>query len=331
MIVKDYLIRGAKIAYRFFSKKKFLNPECDIDRQSANDKIYDLLIKDKPCMISRFGTTEIIAINNYLCISSPESFFKKILNYITDNTHTPWWFEDHFHYMSVYSGIFPPNKNTAKRFAQINLEDIPLIDLLGSFQYYEKFMPLREDVQFVHLETLYPFFVERPWTRALKGKKVLVIHPFEMTINLQYQQRELLFSNTDILPEFELITLRAIQSAGDIKVPFSDWFEALEYMEKQIEKIDFDICLLGCGAYGLPLAAYIKRIGRQAVHLGGGLQLLFGIKGKRWDCSSNYGSWYKIQNLFNKNYCDLYNESWCKPLHEDTPENANKLDNGTYW
>ena len=29
---------------------------------------------------------------------------------------------------------------------------------------------------------LYPFFVERPWTRILTGKKVLVVHPFVDTI-----------------------------------------------------------------------------------------------------------------------------------------------------
>tara|TARA_B110000114_G_scaffold19484_1_gene18639 strand:+ start:6118 stop:6291 length:174 start_codon:yes stop_codon:yes gene_type:complete len=57
-----------------------------------------------------------------------------------------------------------------------------------------------------------------------------------------------LFDNPDILPKFELITLKSVQSAAGIKPPFKDWFAALEYMEKQISNIDFDICLLGCGA-----------------------------------------------------------------------------------
>lgn len=47
-----------------------------------------------------------------------------------------------------------------------------------------------------------------------------------------------------------------------------------------MDKIDYDICLIGCGAYGFPLAAHAKRKGKKAVHLGGALQLLFGIKGK---------------------------------------------------
>lgn len=49
-------------------------------------------------------------------------------------------------------------------------------------------------------------------------------------------------------------------------------------MKDEIDKRDYDIALIGCGAYGFPLAAHIKRSGKKAVHLGGALQLLFGIK-----------------------------------------------------
>lgn len=45
-------------------------------------------------------------------------------------------------------------------------------------------------------------------------------------------------------------------------------------------KINFDTAIIGCGAYGMPLAAQIKNAGRQAIHLGGAVQLLFGIKGE---------------------------------------------------
>lgn len=51
-------------------------------------------------------------------------------------------------------------------------------------------------------------------------------------------------------------------------------------MQDEISKEDYDICLIGCGAYGFSLAAYVKRCGKQAIHMGGALQLLFGIKGK---------------------------------------------------
>lgn len=70
---------------------------------------------------------------------------------------------------------------------------------------------------------------EKPWSAALKGKKVLVIHPFKETIERQYERREEIFPGTDILPEFELKTLKAVQTvAGEKDNRFLTWFDALE-------------------------------------------------------------------------------------------------------
>ena len=97
------------------------------------------------------------------------------------------------------------------------------------------------------------------WSAALKDKKVLVIHPFAETIRDQYEKRELLFPGTDILPEFELHTLKAVQTLAGIKDDrFSTWFEALEWMYQEAMKIDFDVAIIGCGAYGMPLAATLS-------------------------------------------------------------------------
>lgn len=326
----DILIKLLRKTYRFITQKKFSKPICDLDRQSSNNKMYNLLMSNKPCMIARFGSTELITINNYLCIKNKQPKGIKVWNYISDDTHLPWWQKENFGYMDVYSGVFPPNEDTMTRFSERYLKDIPLIDLLGSWQYCENFMPLKKDVKNVHLEMLYPFFVDKPWTKALEGKKVLVIHPFEETIITQYKNRKLLFENTDMLPDFELITLKAIQTAAGVKSAYKDWFEALETMENQIANIDFDICILGCGAYGLPLAAYIKRLGKKSIHIGGGLQLLFGIRGKRWD-NPEYLKLYNIPELESQSYSTLYNENWIRPLDIDTPKSAVKLDGATYW
>ena len=75
------------------------------------------------------------------------------------------------------------------------------------------------------------------------------------------------------MPEFDLQIMRSVQSIAGNTSGFETWFDALAYMEEEIEKRDFDIALLGCGAYGFNLAAHIKRMGKKAVHLGGFLQL----------------------------------------------------------
>lgn len=101
----------------------------------------------------------------------------------------------------------------------------------------------------------------------------------------QYLKRELLHKNKDALPEFELITFKPAQGIGDSKcdLSYKDWFKALEDMKTKISDIDFDIALIGAGAYGMFLGAHCKVLGKKAIHMGGALQLLFGIKGSRWD------------------------------------------------
>ena len=117
----------------------------------------------------------------------------------------------------------------------------------------------------------------------MRGKRVLVVHPFAETIEKQYEKRTLLFKNPETLPQFEsLETIKAVQSIAGNQTNFKDWFEALDYMEKEMDKCNYDIVILGCGAYGFPLAAYAKSQGKKAIYMGGVTQFLFGIKGKRY-------------------------------------------------
>lgn len=333
MKTKDFIIRVLRKTYCAITRKRFYAPMCDCNRQSSNDKIYNILSTGKPCMIARFGTVEINCINNYLCVNSHQSYIRRIINFIVDKTHTPWWYENVINALYNNAGVFPKEVDVAEKLSERYLKDIPEIDMLACHQYYEKFMPLKDDIERVQLEMLYPFFVDRPWTRILKGKKVLVIHPFEETIREQYKKRELLFTNTDILPDFELITMKAVQTIAGNKSEFKDWFDALSFMENRINKIDFDIAFVGCGAYGLPLAAHIKRLGKQAIHLAGGTQLLFGIIGNRWSVDyKNKGTWHYLPGIdINIDYTPLFNENWIYPLSVDTPQNAKAVEGACYW
>jgi hypothetical protein len=113
------------------------------------------------------------------------------------------------------------------------------------------------------------------------------------------------------------MTLEAVQSIAKTPTAFADWFAALDDMKQKVDCIDFDIAMIGCGAYGFPLAAHVKRLGRKALHLGGIVQVLFGIKGKRWEESEHISK--------------LMNEHWTKPLPEEVPSNFRLVDGGSYW
>lgn len=326
--MSGFVLKGLRKVYRQIAKPTFIMPECEYERNRANEILLNALKEDKPCMISRFGSGEIGIVSNYLQVHSDKPYLSRCYRYIVDDCGLPMWDKLFFVSMRRNAGIFPESIETLERFSERYLQDTPLIDILGSFNYTEKFLPLSKDVKNVHLECLYPFWAEKPWTLALKDKKVLVVHPFVETIKSQYARRDKIFENPDILPEYELKTLRAVQSNAGAEVPYKDWFEALKWMEDEIAKIDFDICILGCGAYGLPLAATIKRMGKKAIHMGGGSQLLFGIKGKRWD--NNGYIWKNLPQLYT-NYSSLYNEYWVRPSQTETPKSAKSVEGACYW
>ena len=149
------------------------------------------------------------------------------------------------------------------------------------------------------------------------GLKVLVINPFSESIEKQYKNREHIWKNDKVLPEFNLLTYKNIQSIGD-NGPHSSWLESLEVMKKDIADIDFDIALLGCGGYGMPLASFIKNdLNKPSIYVGGGLQILFGIKGDRWDNHEDVST--------------FYNSYWVRPLQTEKPIAANSVEGGCYW
>ena len=286
------------------------------NKQYANDLIYSSLVSDKPCMVARFGSTEMLCLLNYLGVTANN---RNVSDYIKGYS-LPWWWEPGMMaQMQKWSGFFPATEDKILEFCELMMNDIKEVDILGSWLKEEAFFAdALGVVKRVVLEDIEPFFAPNPWTRALEGKKVLVVHPFADTIEQQYQKRELLFDD-QLLPDFELTTIKAVQtSAGEPSV-FSDWFEALNYMKSEINAADFDICIIGCGAYGFPLAAHVKRMGKKSIHLAGVTQLLFGIKGKRWE------------NFVVYPYANLFNQHWVRPGQAEKPKNAQVVEGACYW
>lgn len=226
------------------------------DPNKASSLIYDLLASGRPCMIARFGSVELIAMVNYLGVSAEKHSAWK---YIKGEQPQWWWNEMSVSQLQTNAGVFPITDELAARFAQRMLEDMKQVDILGSWQRQEQIMIEHYglNLQKVSLLTLEPYWAEEPWSRILKGKKVLVVHPFAPLIEKQYKEhRKQLFPCREVLPEFELKTIQAVQSIGGA-CEYKDWFEALDTMKAQMDATDYDIALIGCGAYGFPLAAHV--------------------------------------------------------------------------
>jgi len=276
------------------------------DIEYSNSLLRQSIQKHAPYMAARYGSAELFIVTEALL---NRYGLKKCMNMKAIRT------------ACLHNGLFPVTEEIAMRFADITLESSGQLDLVGTFRtiledYYIKYYAPKS-VDLTHRHVFDFWLSGGPFTAALRDKKVLVIHPFEESIRQQYAVREKLFENQNVLPEFELKTLKAVQSIAGENCGFSTWFEALEYMYSEAMGMAFDVALLGCGAYGFPLAAMLKKAGKTAIHMGGVTQMLFGIKGRRWDEDPVASR--------------LYNQYWIRPNKDEVPKRNEEVENGCYW
>lgn len=303
-----------RLLLTFIKKQSPKDISYDKIGQSASDYIMQLLESDEPVMIARFGSVELQCVVD----SIHKPTFRNCLRYITHKTDSLGYGKSTRYTMSNNAGFFPVTDSNLDQFSNLMINSMPLVDVLGSWQKNELiFANELENAVKVPLGDLEPYFHAHPWSEMLKGEKVLVIHPFEESIREQYKKREWLFDDKRVLPEFDLQIIKAVQSIAGNPTGFSSWFDALDFMKREIDKRDFDIAIIGCGAYGFPLAAYVKSIGKKAVHLGGATQMLFGIKSKSWEDDSRF------------HY--LINEHWVRPKETERPANYKQVEGGRYW
>ena len=317
--------RKCQIVGKLTGKEYWANPNIVAGRllmstPKTNELIANKILAGEPFWAGRFGGTEMNLIYQTLLYRMhPEKDGRR----------------DAVSKLCMLSGFFPDNIELGEQFVDLMLRDCSQIDLLAEWRRYMedyifgRYQPRTKLTQLNRLEPWnlyqYPLSRVKPWSAALKGKRVLVIHPFEDSIRRQYSENrehlfERIFEADDILPEFELITLKAVQTLGNQPDPrFQTWFEALEWMIEECRKIEFDVAIIGCGAYGFPLAAEIKRMGKIAIHLGGATQILFGVIGTRWE--TEYAD-------FNRR---VVNQYWIRPSEKERIDNAQAIESACYW
>jgi hypothetical protein len=271
-----------------------------LTEEQTNQLIMDKLIADVPFFVSRLGGVECDIISQIFLTGK-----------VTGQTAS----------MALNNaGIAPINYQNLLNFAVHFTDCVRNVDVMAVWDvtFYDfivnVFCPQATFVPLTGIEPYY--FPSKPWSKLLAHKRVLVIHPFEQSILNNFKHKNFLYEGTEVLPDFELITLKAEQNIGNIK---SNYFQSLKIMQEKIKGLDFDIALIGCGAFGLPLGSFIKNYkNKSAIHLGGCLQILFGILGKRWD--SKYP---RISRFFN--------QYWTRPLESERPPTADLVEDACYW
>lgn len=302
-----YFIKNAWFVFlwKLFRRKKKVERFSGIRgiTQDYGNNVLKRMIEDgHPFAAIRFGATELGCLNNYEKIQLGwRHYYKKSVKYSMKNN----------------GGFFPTTDTNLTFYAEHYLKDLPKTDILGisgihmEDYFFRKYVPNAQVIQYNSFEPLMG-----DWTSALKGKRVLVISPFAKLIEQQYANRKNIITNENVLPDFTLLTIEAVQTLGmQEDERFLNWFEALDYLKVEILKHEFDVALVGAGAYGSPLCWFIKSLNRQAIQTGGATQLLFGIMGRRWE---------------KRDHVTRYvTSSWTRPVEK--PKGAERVEKGCYW
>jgi hypothetical protein len=283
-------------------KKGFLN---------ASFYLYDQFKKSSPFATGKIGNCELMCIYNYYIykqLNQPVQWAPNVVDEIYNN-----------------AGVFPQTEQARIDFIKEITNSLPYIDSIAWWSmfnmpfeasYIKSYAP---NCELIEMQSLEPFYSGIPWTEHLENKNVLVISPFVDSIRQQYDKRHLIWKDQRILPTFKnLYTLKHSHSPGiDKPSKFNNWLDMIRHYKSLTDTIDYDVMLIGAGASSLPLVAHARKNGKKAVHLGGPLQLLFGIKGSRWD-NGSIGSYF-------------YNEHWIRPSGNELPEKYKNIEGGCYW
>jgi hypothetical protein len=270
-----------------------------------NKIIYDLIEKDKPIAVGKIGANEL----NYICLPymDLDNNIKNIL----------------LHNILFGAGLYPNNSEIINQFLSIHyLSCFKEVDVFAEWNKNKacerNLINLKAPKSIrVELRSLEPYYFDLKWTKFLENKKILIISPFTKSISLQLKIKDKIWTN-NLLPDFEAKLLKFplsyyLQNVEKQKDYPNTCIDLLNLYKEKMESIDFDIALIGTGIYGLPLAVHAKKLGKIGYHFGGALQVLFGIKGKRWD---NYS---------------FYNEYWIRPSDDEIPFHKDYCENGCYW
>ena len=121
-----------------------------------------------------------------------------------------------------------------------------------------------------------------------KNLKILVISPFKQSVEFQKDKLSILHSNKK-LDNLKILTLNTkitynsnIEDLHNVKT--ENFLDECIAIEKELQGLDFDVALLSCGSYAMPLGSFIKnKLNKKSIYIGGILNVIFGIYGERFD------------------------------------------------
>lgn len=300
-VFHEWLFESVKPIYDLYNQ----NNKCIY---SDEDIVCNYIKQSKPFMMARVGNTELWIVKQYL---------EKRLNLV--NEYSDFWLK----YLFETSGFFAKDNNIkdVDKFAIEHIEAIKNCDFnlcYGNDELAEglnmvlKYFQNNNGLNFDWDKLTNPF--DNKWFYCLMNKKILVISPYSESIKQQIKNIDNLFESK--YPNMSIITYQCLETQLNNNLGYNSFFNALEKMKVDINKIDFDIAFICAGAYGYLLADYIKKIGKSSIELCSYVPNWFGIKIKRYCTNINVNKYW--------------NNNWIFPI-EKPIKDSEKIEDGCYW
>jgi hypothetical protein len=228
--------------------------------------------------------------------------------------------------MQLWAGIYLTTNEDATKYTAEYTSAVDSCDMLGVWdgsmytqaidfydyardKYSHKYIPAQS------LEPYY-YFNEPSYRPLFVNKTILVITSHEHTIRQQVINIDSIFPKK-IFENCRFIVVRAPLQYAEC-CDGRPWTAHFEELKNKIRGLKFDVALVGCGGFGMPICNFIyKEMNSSALYVGGALQLFFGVIGTRWLSST------KIRSL--------RNSSWCWPLANDKPRGFLHGESQSYW
>lgn len=231
------------------------------------------------------------------------------------------------------SALFPPDPAFYLRYNEVYAAHMRNLDAIGFFDdLYTNTLPILEHFQvrapLVHFldqepDRSLPSDDANCYLPAFRGKKILFISSFAEFLceRANRETFENVWSRTG-KRWFYPASVDALEFpfgyTAATHAQYSDSLAQLDAITRELEMRDYDIALIAAAGLAVPIASHVKQMGKVGISLGGHLQPLFGISGKRWRAMPEYTTNY-------------INDYWVSlPERYQLPEKE-VADKGAYW
>lgn len=283
-----------------------------------NEILKSILSSNSPLLLGRVGGTESRIFRVF-----SNNFGKESANFAS--------------HCEKLSGIYPHNELSL--YYNLIVDDLPFFHFLADWpcpgQSKLKAHLNRNNINpfYYNLEYLNPLSMHfiygiNPsdlWMHSLSYKKILVINPFIDSFKKSVTRSISIFEKS-LLPDLNCTYFSPPVTFGTSGVDNGSFMMHLEKTKALLHQLcldnSFDCALVAAGGYGMPISRYLysNKLIPQVLHIGGVLQLFFGVIGQRWLDEPYKSKYSQYQNL----------HLWSRPVDYSVMKRASQVENGCY-